>query len=58
MFLVISKEKVYAYIISIIAVVMLLGMANFEANQYETVQTSSNSSNELPTNNNETQIKE
>lgn len=47
MFFVINKEKLYAYFVSILTVIVLFFMANTIIKQ-ETVQTSSQSSKQLP----------
>ena len=47
MFFVLSKEKIYAYVVSIATVIMLLGMAYF-IKPSDTIEASSNNSNLLP----------
>ena len=54
MFLVLNKEKIYAYIVSIITVVMLFCMANVINKNNNTVETSSSESKLLPIYNVET----
>ena len=49
MFLVLNKEKIYAYIVSAVTVMMLFFVANMmTTNNTNTVATSSNSKRELP----------
>ena len=54
MFLVFNKEKIYAYAVSIITVILLFGVANVLMNTEKTVTTSSNSEKLLPIYNVET----
>lgn len=56
MFFVINKEKLYAYVVSIVTVIVLFFMANAIVKQ-ETVQTSSQNSKQLPIYQVETQEK-
>ena len=51
MFFVINKEKIYAYVVSIVTVIMLFCMANLIVKNTDTIQTSTNTINEIPANN-------
>lgn len=50
MFVVINKEKLYAYIVSIITVIMLFCMANFIIQDTKTLETSANTNNQTTEN--------
>ena len=57
MFLVINKEKLLAYIVSIVTVVMLFVMAGIITPKGNTVETSANIQKQDVTNNNESKEK-
>lgn len=47
MFLVFNKEKIYAYLVSVVTIVLLLGLAT-TMNSKDTIETSSNNTRLLP----------
>lgn len=47
MFLIFNKEKIYAYLVSVITIVLLLGIATTMGNK-DTVETSANTTKLLP----------
>ena len=55
MFLVLNKEKIYAYLVSAVTVIMLFFVANIMTENKSTVQTSSSNVKQLPIYNVETE---
>lgn len=47
MFLVFNKEKIYAYLVSVVTIVLLLGLVT-KMNSRDTIETSSNNTRLLP----------